>query len=214
MYLSRKDTPPREHVSNKSLAIIGIPRLYFDAELEDYEGGSKFISVISNYIENIHDVYDNCVNLTLYGSNGSGKTFITSIILKNAYRRYYTVRRILFSEFISKVFNSKKNFKEEQEIETIYNAEFLVIDELGKESDTKSGAHIDVLIHLLKHREEKGFPTIISTNLDIEGIQQRYGETVHSLVSQSIPIKMTGSDRRKDVFKNKSIVNKILGREG
>jgi DNA replication protein DnaC len=218
MYFSRRETPPREHLSDVNLSLIGIPRLYREAEIDDFKANSDFLKMLRNYIKYIHDMFEDCVNLTLYGSNGSGKTYIASILLKNAYRNRYSAKRITFAEFMDKVFDRNKLADEEkyiiqQEINNIYDAEFLVIDELGKENNTKSESNVNLLINLLKYREEKGLPTIICTNLSLKVIKERYGETVDSMISQSIRLEMAGDDMRNVIFRKRNAISKLMGEE-
>lgn len=148
-------------------------------------------------------MYEDCINLTLLGSNGSGKTLISLIIFKNAYRNRYTFKRISFPEYISIVFSSNKSEEDMREIDKIRSIKFLVIDDLDKEYDAKSEANVILLINLLKYGEDKGLPTIICTNLDLSSIRDRYGETVYSLIENSYSVEMLHEDMRRGSFKPK-----------
>ncbi len=200
---TRRDALPREILSTTSLIRCGIPRFYVDKEIDDFYENEKIVRIFRNYIKHIHDMYEDCINLTLFGSNGSGKTLISSIILKSAYRNHYTFKLINFPEYIALNFKPDKTYQDLEEIEKIQEAEFLVIDELGKEYDTKTDANVNLLIQLMKHREVHGLPTIICTNLDLEDMRSRYGETINSLTENSVKIMMVQQDRRKESFKSK-----------
>ena len=58
----------------------------------------------------------------------------------------------------------------------------------------------------MKYREEKGLPTIICTNLPLEDIKTRYGNTIYSLVMQSVRLEMIGDDLRNEVFKKRGAI--------
>lgn len=140
-------------------------------------------------------------------------TFLGTILLVKAFRSNYSVRRIIFPNFISECFNHSDY--EEWGVSPLKNAietEFLLIDEIGKENDLASRANITLLETLLKKREENGFPNIICTNLTKDGILKRYGETIHSVVvNQSIFADMDVKDRRKEMLKKKIGYQKVMG---
>jgi len=215
MFLSRREVAPREVLSSSNLSRIGVPRLFFNSEIDDFVGDESIKTLMERYVNNIHDMFDDCVNLTFYGSNGSGKTFITSLVLKNAYYYRYSAKRITLKRYIDLKFmpSVQKDSDVWEEINSVDNAEFLVIDEVGKEPNTKNDGNISVLEELLKYREEKGFPTIICTNLILADLKQKYGSTIHSLVTQSICLEMDGDDMRSEVFGKRKGVS-ILFDEG
>jgi len=210
---TRREIPQREVLSEKNLALMGIPRLLFDAEIMDYKEDEELKDVINRYINNIHDMFEDCVNLTLYGSNGNGKTFLTSIIMKNVYRSYYSTQRTTVAKYISTLWNSDKSDKDWAYLERVKNVEFLVIDELGKEPVTKNGNELIVLDELMKGREEQGFPTIICTNLNLDDIKKKYGATFYSMIKQSVCLEMRGDDKRNEVFKHRKGVALLLGED-
>jgi DNA replication protein DnaC len=135
------------------------------------------------------------------------------MILKNAYRNYYTARLVNLTDLIEMAFKENGPEKEEvnEELDNIINADFLVIDELGKEPITKSGAEYKLLVKVLKKREKMALPFIISTNIDIDDIEEEYGKTIRSLISQSVQIPFTTLDMRSQVFKKKNALAKLRG---
>ena len=83
----------------------------------------------------------------------------------------------------------------EEEINKIKSREFLCIEEIGKENDTKVA--VNVLEDLLRYREDNSLPTIICTNLSPKVIKERYGNSIYSLLKGNcVPIKVTGEDKR------------------
>ena len=102
-----------------------------------------------------------------------------------------------FKDLISKTFNN-------EDVDIYYNVDFLVLDELGAEVNLKSSSEKSLLEELLKQRFSKGLPTIICTNLDLNTIKTRYGNTVFSMLSEYIKIDITGEDVRKTTLRSKS----------
>ena len=184
--------PVRTVVSEDSLKLIGIPKSFRGNTLKDFDvkGKSELKKVkglVQAYIEDLDSNFENNKGLFLYGSNGVGKTMLSSIILKEAYRHRYTSRRSTFVEYVdkyTKVWNAKSADEKatlEDELYTYYKAvEFLVLEEVGKEIDSKVSAPI--LEDLLRYREDNGLVTIVCTNLNISLMTERYGESCISLL--------------------------------
>ena len=205
--------PVRKSLNPKSLSIIGIPKSFISYSIEDFVAKTDELkdvkSFIGDYIDNIDSNFDNNKGLFLCGSNGVGKTMLSCIILKEAYRHRYTARRTTFVEYIDKytrVWSSKNSDEKEQfedELYTYYKAvEFLVLEEIGKEIDSKVAAPI--LEDLLRYREDNGLVTILCTNLNPEMISDRYGESCMSLLKgNTIPLTIESKDRRNAAFKSR-----------
>lgn len=176
---------------------MGIPVMYQGLTWDDYEFPDNALeNLLKGYTNNCHAMYEDNVNLLLYGSNGVGKTYVSSIILQYCYSYYFSTRMITFKELISKTFSGIN-------IEDYKNAHFLVIDELGAEVSLKSDAEKSLLEDLLKYRFSKGYPTILCSNLDLITLKERYGNTFYSMLSEFIKVKIVGKDGRQKAFRQK-----------
>lgn len=206
--------PVRTVVSEDSLKLIGIPKSFRGNTLKDFDvkGKSELKKVkglVQSYIEDLDSNFENNKGLFLYGSNGVGKTMLSSIILKEAYRHRYTSRRSTFVEYVdkyTKVWNAKSADEKatlEDELYTYYKAvEFLVLEEVGKEIDSKVSAPI--LEDLLRYREDNGLVTIVCTNLNISLMTERYGESCISLLKgNTTPVMIECEDKRATIFKKR-----------
>jgi DNA replication protein DnaC len=206
--------PVRTVVSEDSLKLIGIPKSFRGNTLKDFDvkGKSELKKVkglVQAYIEDLDSNFENNKGLFLYGSNGVGKTMLSSIILKEAYRHRYTSRRSTFVEYVdkyTKVWNAKSAEEKatlEDELYTYYKAvEFLVLEEVGKEIDSKVSAPI--LEDLLRYREDNGLVTIVCTNLNISLMTERYGESCISLLKgNTTPVMIECEDKRATIFKKR-----------
>lgn len=200
-------------MSKTSLSLIGIPKSFINTTIEDFIAKSielkEVKSLVQQYIKDLDFNFDNNKGLFLCGSNGVGKTMLSCIILKEAYKHRYTSRRTTFVEYIDKYTRvwSSKNSEEkeafEDELYTYYKSvEFLVLEELGKEIDSKVAAPI--LEDLLRYREDKGLVTILCTNLNTETLSERYGESCMSLLKgNTIPVTIQSKDVRNSAFKKR-----------
>lgn len=199
----------RTHLNEKNLLRVGIPKHLMDKNVEDLEdfgsdARAELIAYVAEYVKHIDERFQDNVGLLLMGSNGVGKTLIASIILKEAYRARYVCKRITFSDYINMYTRMWDKFASDEEKEQFYyyvkGAEFLVIEEIGKEF-SKPELAVTVLEELLRYREEKGFPTIICTNLSATTLLDRYGMSVFSLMKGNMkPVTIVGKDLRKEKF--------------
>lgn len=195
--------PIRTTLSNKNLINMGVPRALLDLSLEDLDLNEKILDYVQGYIDNIDNSFKYNKGLFLYGSNGTGKTSIASIIIKEAYRHRYTAKRMTWVDYMTLYTrawgcnNFELKMHTEDVIKDTKDREFLVLEEIGKEQDNKLA--MTLLEDLLRHREDKGFPTIICTNLAPKSVVERYGASIESLIKGNMtPIKLVGKDNRKE----------------
>lgn len=195
--------PIRTTLSNKNLINMGVPKALLDLSLEDLDLSEKILDYVQGYIDNINNSFKYNKGLFLYGSNGTGKTSIASIIIKEAYKHRYTAKRMTWVDYMTLYTrawgcnNFELKMHTEDVIKDIKDREFLVLEEIGKEQDNKLA--MTLLEDLLRHREDKGFPTIICTNLAPKSVVERYGASIESLIKGNMtPIKLVGKDNRKE----------------
>ena len=195
--------PIRTTLSNKNLINMGVPRALLDLSLEDLDLNEKILDYVQGYIDNIDNSFKYNKGLFLYGSNGTGKTSIASIIIKEAYKHRYTAKRVTWVDYMTLYTrawgcnNFELKMHTEDVIKDIKDREFLVLEEIGKEQDNKLA--MTLLEDMLRHREDKGFPTIICTNLAPKSVVERYGASIESLIKGNMtPIKLVGKDNRKE----------------
>lgn len=197
--------PMRPAVSESSLILMGVPKHFCKVTLDDFKEYPEVREVkkfVKEYIDNLYENMEENRGIFFCGSNGVGKSMLSCIILKEAYRRRYSCRRVTFSQYIcyyTEAWNVKDK-KEKDALESDFyeqykGVEFLVLEEIGKEIDSKIAKPI--LEDLLRYREEHGLVTIICCNLDLPEFKNLYGNSICSLVNgNETLIKIVGKDRR------------------
>lgn len=138
-------------------------------------------------------------NLLLYGTTGLGKTFMSNCIAKNLLDQgkiviYQTAFNIL--DILSQHrFSNDRDKINDMEYELLFEADLLIIDDLGTElANSFTNSEI---FNIVNSRLIKGQKTIISTNLDPMEIANVYTDRVFSrLFSQFTPLKFIGQDLR------------------
>lgn len=203
--------PVRTSLNPKNLLLMGVPRKYALTTMNDFltydeDDLMEVKYFIKNYLDTLPRRFFNNEGLYLYGSNGVGKTFIACMIVKEAYRRRYTARRVTFVEYVNaytRLWGARTPDEKEYLEQEFYNnykaVEFLVLEEIGKEVDSKVSAPI--LEDCLRYREDHGLVTIICTNLVLKEMVERYGNSVFSLMKGNMtPVLIEGKDKRKDFY--------------
>jgi DNA replication protein DnaC len=188
----------------ESLGIVGIPKEFYNTHLDDFDtsgGMEKVVSFVADYLKNFDDNFRKGIGIFFYGSNGVGKTMLSSIILRYLYEYRVGCKRVTLAEYL-RAYTSlwEKHGEEreyaEQDFHTRYkNAEVLVIDEVGKEFETRVCSV--AFEELIRYRDENGLVTIMCSNLEPKVFQEKYGNSLYSLIrGKLIPVRMEGSDKR------------------
>jgi DNA replication protein DnaC len=182
-----------------------IPPRYREAHFDGVSPGPHKLELY-NYLVALDDMLARGIGLVLHGKNGTGKTSLAVIALKEARRRGHTG---LFVEAaaLKDIKFGQKTFEAEMRLwDRILDVDVLVLDDLGKGVRDKEGAEERLLDELLRFRGAYCRTTFITTNMS--AIPRRRGElsqleeylktsTIHMLSETSISIAMIGADLRE-----------------
>ena len=116
-------------------------------------------------------------NLLLTGKSGLGKTFLLHAIAERLIERDVNV--LIISAYKMLEIVRKAYFSNEETTDEITDTDVLMIDDLGSEPMMQN-VTVEQLFNLLNERQNKGLSTIISTNLTMEELQNRYTERIAS----------------------------------
>lgn len=203
--------PLRSSVSKDSLIMMGVPKKFCNKTISDFDTfGKKSLqqikTFVQDYLDNLLDNVEENNGICFIGSNGVGKSLLSCIILKEMYRHRYSCRRVTFSAYITAYTESwganktDRDVIEQDLLDKYKGVEFLVLEEIGKEIDSKIAKPI--LEDLLRYREEQGLVTIICTNLTPKSLKDIYGASVCSLINGNMTVIVIDSeDKRQDVFR-------------
>lgn len=149
--------------------------------------------------------------LLIGGTTGTGKSWLlellkaTAILLKPEIKLYNrTTARIQLKTLFWKEFRSDEivsDFQEGGKLKPFRNYGIVCIQDIGSEplEALHMGNRDNVLKTILEYRaDHPELITIGSTNLDLQGFGEHYGERVQSRVLQMFNyLQITGSDRRE-----------------
>lgn len=138
-------------------------------------------------------------NLLFYGKSGTGKTFMASCIANSLIRQgcsvVYQSAYKLFQFMEDYKFNRLNRENSSAEYDAVYNCDLLIIDDLGTEFTTAYTC--SVLFDILNTRLLNGKSTIISTNLSIGNLEEKYTERVSSRIMGNFEMmRFMGDDIR------------------
>lgn len=138
-------------------------------------------------------------NLLFIGGTGLGKTFLSNCIaqevIKNGFTAIYQTAPILMDIIVQYKLSYGKNESSKEKYDQIFDADLLIIDDLGTE--TMNNIKFTELFNIINTRLLNNKKMIISTNLTIEKLYEVYDERVVSrLIGNFIVCKFIGEDIR------------------
>ncbi len=153
------------------------------------EAGKK---LIENYDFDYH-------NLFFYGTVGTGKSFLSGCIAKELIENGHSVIYFSAVRFFETLSQISFDFKNKDELhgmyQDLYQCDLLIIDDLGTE--LTNNFVTTQLFSCLNERHMRRKPTIISTNLSLEELRNRYSDRIFSRIMSNYQIyKLSGPDIR------------------
>lgn len=141
-------------------------------------------------------------NLLFVGGTGLGKTFLSACIAAEVAEKGFSVAYESASHLFSKLERARFEPTEEnrQAAARLMDSQLLILDDLGTELP---GNFVTAALYsLVNDRLLAGLPTIISTNLNVDEIAQRYSPQIASRLQGSFQrLTFVGSDIR--ILKNR-----------
>ncbi len=138
-------------------------------------------------------------NLFFYGTVGTGKSFLSGciareLLLKGCSVIYFSANG-LFENLSRYSFDTKLKETLYNFYKDLYNCDLVIIDDLGTEMTNSFVT--SQLFGLLNERHLRQKSTIISTNLSLEELRDRYSDRIFSRITSNYAIcKLTGPDIR------------------
>ena len=180
---------------NQSNIIDSLDKVGFDGLSERYYSGddlSNFLDAKEKSLKFVENFDNDYQNLLFYGTVGVGKSMLSQCIAKDLLNTGHSV--IYFSAVT--LFDTLYNKKDDKgDIENIYNCDLLIIDDLGTEFP--NNFVVSSLFSLLNERALRRKPVIISTNLTLIELKDRYTDRAFSRVTGGYTLcKMSGPDIR------------------
>ena len=163
---------------------------------DDLQRFKAAVELAEDFTENFNESYR---NFFFYGTVGTGKSFLSGCIaeklLKAGCSVIYFSASGLFDQLARYAFDSKAKEALQEFYDDLYRCDLLIIDDLGTEMTNSFVA--SQLFSCLNERDLRRKSTIISTNLSLEELRDRYSDRVFSRVTSNFSLcKLTGPDIR------------------
>ncbi len=184
----------------------------FDDVSFTYQQGddlTKLQNAVANakkFVENFDLDYQ---NLLFYGTVGTGKSFlsncIASALIEKGHSVIYFSAGDLFAKISEYAFRKNGRDSDSNPYEDIYNCDLLVLDDLGTE--LTNSFVVSQLFTCLNERHLRRKSTVISTNLPMEDLRDRYSDRIFSRIVSNYDIcKLSGQDVR--IYKKRMLNRK------
>ncbi len=166
--------------------------------LENNEMLQKAHNLAKKYVEKFPNIKTK--NLVFMGEVGTGKTFLLECIAQELLQKeFYVVYVTAFnlSNTMLKALTVSP-FESETILSPLLECDLLIIDDLGTEPMMRNLSASN-LFTILNEREINGLPTLISTNLSFDAIENRYGNRLFSRIFNKRTTKVVnfvGNDLR------------------
>lgn len=169
-------------------------------------------NLINAYITKYLEMESNGIGLYIYsGTKGSGKTMLSCCLLNEIANRYG--KNVKFVNILDFIEMTKKSYDgQTEDIDSIYQAKFLVLDDIGVQMPQEWINSI--LYRLINDRYVKRRPVIYTSNIPIEylKIDNRITDRIESL---TYPVKLPEESIRRDTQRQakQELLNRIMGNQ-
>lgn len=195
----------KSRIWEQKLVETGILKEYWDLKFKNFDSQpmsdkhQKFKADTGAYLKNIKDKRDSGNIWLIFGDVGTGKTLAVSLILKEALKKDYSAKYIIWTDLVDGIFNDDTLVTKVREVD------FLVIDDLGKDK-TNAASHSkyteDLLEKIIKPRFSNKMPTILVSSKDYRELCIRY-PIITAMVSPQYISEVTGDNFRTRVDRRK-----------
>lgn len=182
-------------------ADANIPVMYWKLEMVDFRGDAILLEKYNEIIGNLKQSYENGVSLCFAGSNGLGKTYTATNILKTAINKGYSGLYATLNDIVACTINNPSDEKAAARKELI-TVDFLVIDEFDPRhmgSENAADLFGRILEDIFRNRSQNKMPTFMCTNSPnvVESFTGPIKQSIGSLMNYVQKVSVLGKDFRK-----------------
>lgn len=166
----------------------------------------RYFGPVIDYSRRLHEEVSAGNGLMLLGAAGRGKSFSLAALTYHFWREakkdpkkfkssdYIFVTAPEFFDLVSVVGEARDEWRKKDFIDSFSTTPWLFVDDLGKEY--RGGKLSEQIPHklgrILRARSQNMLPTFITTNLDVEGFEATYGESIVSLLRENTEAFVVG----------------------
>lgn len=163
---------------------------------KDLENFRATVKTSQNFIKNFNSDYH---NLFFYGTVGTGKSFLSNCIAKELIQKGNSVLYFSAIGLFDLLSRNSFDYRTKEELaalyDDLYHCDLLIIDDLGTELTTSFTS--SQLFSCMNERHLRKKSTLISTNLSLEDLGNRYADRIFSRITSNYELcKFSGQDIR------------------
>lgn len=159
----------------KNVLMFDMPKEVANASMKyiETEDENRFETIL--WLKNFIDDYKKGIakkGLYLTGNFGCGKTYLVCATLNELAKKGYKVAIVYYPEFLRKL---KESFSDDytSKFNEIRNAEILLLDDIGAESNTQWGRD-EILGTILQYRMQEGLITFFTSNFNFDELEEHF----------------------------------------
>jgi DNA replication protein DnaC len=161
----------------------------------------QIMKAAQNYVSHFDEFRKNGKGLLLFGTVGTGKTFVAACIANALIDKGYPVLMTNFARIantVSGMWEGKQEY-----YDSLNRFPLLILDDLAAERKTEYMS--EIVFNVIDARYRAGLPLIVTTNLTSEELKHpsdiSYQRTFSRLLEMCLPVKVEGKDKRLEKLK-------------
>lgn len=177
-----------------------IDKKFIDSTFEKADMSDKHMNICKRYAEKFVAVGTAPKGLMMFGSVGTGKTYASNCVANYLMEHNKTVLVMNLGLYINKL---QREWAEAEKdvLQYVRSCDLLVIDDFGVEKTSEFV--IDKTFALIDARYRTEKPVIITTNLNIEDINKKFGSRIGDRISEMcFQLAVVGESKRAKKVKN------------
>lgn len=198
----------KQDAYQKNVTMFEMPTALKTASLHNIYTDDKNRIEIIRYFKEFMDSYGKkpTKGLYLYGSFGSGKSYLIASLLNEFAHRGVKSVIVYYPEFLRSLKESfSENYKEKFNL--VCHAKLLLLDDIGAENLT-AWSRDEILGPILQYRMDEKLPTFFTSNLNLEQLEIHLSTSatgvdkikarriIERIKEVSIPMKLESKNRR------------------
>ncbi len=169
---------------------------------ENADGSNdKIITAAQKYVSNFEELKSNGKGLLLFGTVGTGKTYVAACIANALIDKGYPVLMTNFARIANTVTGMYEG--KQEYYDSLNRFPLLILDDLSAERKTEYMQ--EIVFNVIDSRYRAGLPLIVTTNLTSEELKHpsdiSYQRTFSRLLEMCLPVKVEGKDKRLEKLK-------------
>lgn len=175
-------------------------------KISDYTHMSKVLGFCKKYAL---EFSQNSRSLLFQGGSGLGKTHLSLAIAKEAINKGFGVIYVSAPTILQKIENEHFSHRdiENSTEQTLTECDLLILDDLGTEFTTTFT--VSAIYNIINSRMITSKPTIISTNLSVSELDNKYNaRTVSRIIGTLTRVEFVGTDVRQQKRRERTQIKK------